>query len=523
MHSDLRSLQAAEFLYETYAPTAPVYTFKHVLTQEVAYQSLVRRTRQQYHKCIAQVLAAQFPEVAETQPELLAQHYTEASFPEQALRYWQHAGQRAVERSANIEALSHFTKGLELLKTLPETPERAQQELTLQLSLGPLLKMLKGHTAPETEGVYTRAYELSQQLGDNRQQFLVLIGLGRLYISGARLRQAYELGEQCLTLAQHVQDPVVLLETHEVFGTTSFYLGNFVMARRHLERGLALYDVQPDHSRTFSSAIAIDPGVVCLSLLAWTLWLLGYPDQALTRSDEALALAQQLSHAYSLNFALTLATVISAARREMQCVREQAEATIALACEQGFVRWLAVGTAWRGWALVEQGEAQEGIRQMCQAVTMWRAMEGNLELPQILMVKLAESYGKAGQTEEGMCVLAEALAEVHKSEERRFEAELYRCQGELLLRSGLRDLHSAIRNPQLADAETCFRQAIDVARAQHAKSLELRAVMSLGRLWQAQGKCEEARQLLQETYHWFTEGFDTPDLQEAQALLAALQ
>ena len=204
MQRDLMRLQAAEFLYETYTHAAPVYTFKHVLTQEVTYQSLVRQGRQQYHGRIAQVLEEQFPEVAETQPELLAQHYTETGLPELALPYWQRAGQLAIERSANVEAISHFTKGLELLKTLPDSPERVQQELTLQLAIGSPLFMLKGHTAPEVEHAYIRAYELAQQLGETPQRFSVLAGLWRFYLSQARLLSARELAEQCVTLAQHL-------------------------------------------------------------------------------------------------------------------------------------------------------------------------------------------------------------------------------------------------------------------------------------------------------------------------------
>jgi tetratricopeptide (TPR) repeat protein len=512
----LTQLVEAELLQQRGVPPHVTYAFKHALIQETAYQSLLRRKRQQYHRQTAHILEQRFPEIAETQPEFLAYHFTEASLAEQAIPYWQRAGQHAVERSANVEAVSQFTKGLELLKSLPTTPEHTKQELALQLALGPPLRMIKGYTAPEVEGVYTRAYGLSQQMGDSRQQFSSLKSLSRLYLNRGMIQKAHELCEQCLTLAQRAQDPVFLLEAHETFGTTSFYLGELVMARRHLEQGVALYNLQQDRSWIFSSGI--DPGVVCLSYLAWTLWLLGYPDQALTRSNEALTLAQQLSHANSLNFALTFASVISIFRREIQRVQEQAEATIALAREQGFVRWVAMGTAWRGWALAEQGEVREGIAQICQAI----AMRGEVGLLQILL-RLAEMYGKAGQAEDGLRVLAEALAAASKSGERRFEAEFYRLQGELLLQSGVRSPESGVVNPQFAEVETCFRQAIDVARSQYAKSLELRATMSLTRLWQQQGKRQEARAMLEGIYGWFTEGFDTLDLQEAKALIEALR
>src|SRR5262252_2321401 len=225
LHRDLGHLQAAEFLYETYAPPTLGYTFKHALTQEVAYQSLVRRARQQYHARIAQVLDERFPEVAEAQPELLAYHYTEAGLGEQAIPYWQRAGQRAVERSAHVEAISHCTQGLTLLKTFPETSERVQQELALQLAIGPSLLMLKGHTAPEVEHAYTRAYALAQQLGETPQRFSVVVGLWRYYLSQAQLQRARELAEQCLTLAQHLHEPTSLQEGYQILGSTLFFLG----------------------------------------------------------------------------------------------------------------------------------------------------------------------------------------------------------------------------------------------------------------------------------------------------------
>ena len=513
IHDDLRSLQAAEFLYETYALTAPVYTFKHVLTQEVAYQSLVRRARQQYHTRIAQVLEAQFPEVVEAQPELLAHHYTEADRGAQAIPYWQRAGQCAVERSANVEAISHFTQALELLKTFPETPERIQQELTLQLALGPPLRMVKGHTAPEVECVYTRAHELSQRVGDDWQQYSALIGLGRFYSNGARLQKACELCEQCLTLAQRVQNPVFLLEAHRMFGVTLFYLGELVKARGHLEQGIALYDAQQDHSQTFSSGM--DPGVVCLSVLSWTLWMLGYPDRALTKIREALTLAQKLSHTYSLGFALNYATMLHVWRREVQLAQERAEAVITLSNEHGFYQFLSVGVIRRGWALAMQGAIAEGIGQLHQGLVTWRDTGTELPLSHHLAL-LAEAYKQGGQVDAGLRVLAEALAHLDKTSERGLEAEIYRLKGECLLaQTGKRC--------KWREAEECFRQAIDIARRQQAKSLELRAAMSLGRLWQQQGRRAEAHQVLAEIYGWFTEGLDTLDLQEARALLEALQ
>jgi len=518
MHEDLRSLQTAEFLYETYARTAPVYTFKHILTQEVAYQSLLRRERQHYHTRIAQVLEEGFPEIAETQPELLAYHWTEAGLAEQALPYWQRAGQRAVERSANVEAISHFTHALEVLKTLPAMPERMQQELTVQLALGPPLRMIKGHATPAVEAVYTRVYELAQQVEDKQQQCAALMNLSRLYLNQARVQQAYGVAEQCITLAQHVHQPALLLETYRMSGQTSYWLGDFVTARRHLEQGLALYDAQQGHWRAFGSTI--DPGVVCLAGLACTLWILGYPDRALARSREALILAQELlaqelSQAYSLAFALNYATTVHVWRREVPCAKERAEAVITLANTHGFIHAVSVAMIRRGWALAEQGRVAEGLEQLHQGLATERETGAELSLPYYLSL-LAEAYRRGGQVEAGLQTLAEALAHVDTTGERRLEAELHRLTGEFLLAQ-------TDERRQEREAEECFHQALTLARRQQAKSLELRAAMSLARLWQPQGKRAEAYALLAPIYGWFTEGFDTADLQEAKALLDELR
>jgi predicted ATPase len=520
MSRDLRHLQAAEFLYAAHTQTTLVYTFKHVLTQEVTYQSLLRPTRQQYHARIAQVLEAQFPEVAETQPELLAQHYTVAGQGALAIPYWQRAGQRATERSANVEAISHFTTGLELLKTLPAGPERIEQELTLQLAIGAPLMMLQGDTAPEVEHTYTRAYELAQQLGESPQQFSVLLGLWVFYFSRARLQRAQELAEQCFTMAQHLQDVCLRQDAYLALGSTLLHLGNHIAARASLEQGIALYD--PQQSRILAFSRWANPGVVCLSRLAWVLWMLGYPEQAVARSGEALALAQDVSHTYSIVFALHFAGLLRQSLRDIQVVQEQAEEEIAFSNAHGFVEWLEGGMMLRGWALAQQGAVAEGIAQLRQGLDAWLTRATELGKTQIL-ARLAEAYEKAGDIVQGLRVLDEALAAVRHNAERHYEAELYRLKGELLLQARIQYPECEGGQPQVAEVEACFRQALDIAHNQQTKSLELRAAMSLARLWQTQGKRAEAYEMLTEIYGWFTEGFATPDLQEAQALLAALQ
>jgi class 3 adenylate cyclase/tetratricopeptide (TPR) repeat protein len=516
----LAQLVEAEMLYQRGVAPQATYIFKHALIQETAYQSLLRSTRQQYHRQTAHTLERRFPEIVETRPELLAYYYTEAGLPAQAVPYWQQAGQRAVERSANVEAISHFTKGLELLEALPETPERVQQELTMQLAIGAPLLLIKGPAVLEVAQAYARAQVLCQELGNSPQRFSALVGLWRFNFSHAKLLTARELAEQCYALAHHLQDPISLQEAHMALGSTLIHLGELRAARAHLEQGVALYDRHRSRSLAFSRGT--DPGVVCLSRGAWTLWMLGYADQALTMSHKAISLAQELSHASSLAFALFFAAVLHQCRREARQVQEQAEAMIALSTEHGFVQWIAGGVLLRGWALAQQGRVEEGIAQIQQGHCAWLADENELGKTQIL-ARLAEAYGQVGRTEEGLRLLAEAYATVDKNAERHYEADLYRLQGELVLQDTLgQQGPGSISVVGQSEAEMHLRRAIEVAQRQHAKFLELRAVMSLSRLWKTQGKYTEARSLLQETYGWFTEGFDTPDLGAARALLDAL-
>jgi class 3 adenylate cyclase/predicted ATPase len=508
----LAQLVGAELLYQRGRPPQATYRFKHALIQEAAYQSLLKSTRQQSHQRITQVLTAQFPEVVETQPELLAQHYTEAGLGAQAIPYWQRAGERAIERSAYLEARAHLTMGLEVLKTVPDTPERTQQELGLQTTLGWVLIATQGGASPDVERAYARARELCRQVGETPQLFPTLRGLHRFYLGRGQMEAARELGEQLLSIAQRVQDPVLLVPAHLELGNTLFSLGELVSARTHLEQGIALYDPQQYRSMVLLSGSPGDPGVVCRGFAAWTVWVLGYPDQAFKRSDEALILAQQLAHPVSHAAALYFAAVLHYFRREEQAAQERAETLAALAREQGFAQPLSAGTILRGWALAMQGQGEQGLAQMRQGIAARKAT-GSERTWLFYLAMLAEAYQGLGQAEAGLNVLAEALAEAHTTVARYYEAELDRLKGELLL----------VRSPKYyEEAEACFRQAVATARRQQAKSWELRAAMSLSRLWQHQGKRAEARELLAPIYDWFTEGFDTADLREAKALLEEL-
>jgi predicted ATPase len=506
----LRQLVAAELVYQRGLPPDAQYQFKHALIQDTAYQSLLKRTRQQYHQQIAEVLAQQFTEVAATQPELLAQHYTEAGLTEQAIEYWQKAGQHASDRSAYEEALSHVTTGLTLLQTLPETLTRQQQELALQLALGTVTLTVRGYAALEVEAAYTRARVLCQQLGATQDVSPVLYGLWLFYVVQGDLPLARQLGEALLGLATQWDEMPLCVIAHMTLGATSYCLGELLSARRHLEEGIVRYTPAQRSSPLFR--VGADPGVGCHSFAALTLWSLGYPDQALARVQDGLALAPELAHPYSTAFALFFAAYVYQFRREGQDVSDHADAAMTLSTEQGFAAYLAQGTILRGWAVTTQEQDEEGLRQMRHGLTAWRASGAELVVPYFLVL-LAEAYARLGQVEAGLAVLQEGWEVMDRTGERSHHAEMSRLKGALLLQQ-----HGQVQ----AEAEACFQQAIAVAQQQRAKSWELRAATSLARLWQSQAKQAEARQLLGEIYGWFTEGFDTKDLQEAQALLEEL-
>ena len=506
----LRRLVDAELVYRRGAPPDAIYTFKHALIQEAAYHSLLKSRRQQFHQRIAQVLAERFPETAEVQPELLAHHCTEAGLVEEAIGYWQHAGQRAYERSANAESIAHLTRGLDVLQHLADGPKRLRRELDLQESLGLTLMTAKGYAAPEVQQTYSRALDLCRRVGNPPQLFAALWGLFWFHVLRAELQRGRELGEQLLSIAQSAGDQALLLRAHNAVGQNFFYSGDFSAARHHLEQAIAMYGSGRDRSDVFRYQVS--HGVNCRAHAAWTLWCLGYAAEARVRSDEALALAQKESHPSSLAYALGFAAVIDQLCHEGEVAQARAEAMIALSREHRLSIWLAMATFRLGAALAEQGRLQEGVAKMRDGLAAWKSTGAELERPYRLSV-LAKAYGQLGQTELALGLLAEALVAVSTSREGFWEAELHRLKGELLLAQSDKD--------QLA-VEECFHQAIDVARRQQAKLLELRAVTSLSRLWQRQGKSERARRILGGVYGWFTEGFDTADLTDAKRLLDEL-
>jgi predicted ATPase/predicted negative regulator of RcsB-dependent stress response len=489
-------------------PSAASYAFKHTLVQEAACGTLLRSKRQQQHARIAQALEERFPETVETKPELLAHHCAQAGLTMKAVAYWRKAGQRAIARSAAAEAVTQLTQGLELLQQLPDDPERRRWELDLQIALGSALIAARGYAAPETAAAYARAYELCREAGAVRRLFPVLFGRYVTHLLGAKLAVAREAAAESLRLSERQHDDAATLATsHRSVGTAAFALGDLSAARMHLEKALALYD--PERHRPLAIVYAQDVRVAGLSWLALALFLQGFPEQALRRSEEAIAAAPEVGHPNTTAQSLLCACVLSELVRRPQQIRAHAEALVALATEHGLPFWLAMGTIMRGWALADAGEAEAGIAQLRRGLVAWESTGAALIVPYYLGL-LARALAQAGRAGEGLGALTKALDRVAGTEELWFKAELHRLRGELLL---------ALPQPDPSGAEACFRQALAIAREQAARMWELRAATSLARLWRDQGKRAEAHDLLAPVYGWFTEGFETSDLNNARALL----
>jgi predicted ATPase len=511
LQEGLHQLVDAELLYQRGRPPRAKYIFKHALVQDAAYQSLLKRTRQYYHRQVAELLESRFPEIVQTQPELVAHHYTEAGLAEQAGEHWYKAGQQALQRSANLEAVGHLRKAHEVLMTLPESAERDRQELALQTTLGPALMATKGYAAPEVGEAYVRARELCEQVGDTKELFTVLWGLWLYRLALAEHHTALAEAEQLPGLAESLSETSYLLEARFALGISLLFLGELQTAREHLQEGVRLYDSER-HAALALSYGRVDPGVACLAYLAWTLWLLGDVEQAVTRADEAQALIRRLDNVYTLARSLCWDAILRQFVGDWQTVRADAEETIAIATEHNIALVQAAGTILLGWTQVHEGHGAEGARQIRQGVDAYRATGANVQLPHFLAA-LSDAARAHGQPAEGLDVLADAMAIVENTGERYLEAELHRLTGEMLL-----DRSPSDHGP----AESAFQKGLAVARTQQARSLELRAATSLARLWDSQGKATEARDLLAPIYGWFTEGFDTADLKDAKALLDEL-
>jgi predicted ATPase len=501
-------LQAGEFIYEQLGAGDVEYIFKHALTQEVAYNALLGDRRKLLHERAGEALESMFAEQLDDHLDELAHHYSRSDNVGKALEYLERAGQQARQRSAYGEAINRLTAGINLLQRLPENPERIQRELLLQLALGPALIAVKGFAAPEVERAYNRARELCEGLDDPPELFDALYGLWVMHHMRGELRIAYELAERLLWRAQSAHELVLQMNAENLLGVTSFYMGDLLPSREHLETAISLYDLE--RHRLLAVQYGVDTGVACLSFLAWTLWQLGYPNQALKRGNEALALAQRLSHPFSLVFAEYFGgSILAQSRREARVAQETAESVIRLSAERGFTQFLAWATGLRGWAMAEQGCNEEGILQLQEALRASRGAGAELWRPYFLCL-LAEACMQTGRRDDGLRALTEALAAADEHDIGFSKAEIHRLKGELLLSQD--DLNTA-------EAQNCFERAIEITRKHGAKSLELRAATSLARLLDKQGRRSDACTMLAEIHNWFTEGFDTADFKDAKQLL----
>ena len=511
----LASLQAKEFLYEQPAFPEVEYLFKHALTQEVAYGTVLQEQRKELHERTGQALEALHADNTEEHATALAHHYQHSGNTQKAVVYLQLAGQQAVQRSAHEEAIRHVSLALDLCKILAETPSRTQQKIELYVILGTSLMLTKGWGSPEVESIYTRARTLCQQMGNTPQLSRVLRGLWFFYANRPNFKAVLEIGEELLALAQQDQAPAFFVDAYAALSQPLSVTGEKRLAHQYAEKGIALFEAHLHHSSVPVSGLSSE--VLCFLYDAWSLCFLGYMDQAVKRIQEMLHRAQELADPFNIALATVCAASIHHLRRDNRTAREQAESAIAQASQRGFSGVLAWGTYVRGWALTEQGQGEEGIPQIRQAIMAAHASGAEIAWP-YQGTLLADAYRHVGKWEEGLAVIAEALDVMRKTGEREVEAELYRLRGALTLQG----IGKADDARILSEVETDFQKAIEVARRQEAKSLELRAAMSLARLWQQQRKAAEAHALLAPVYNWFTEGFDTADLKDAKALLSTL-
>jgi class 3 adenylate cyclase/predicted ATPase len=508
LQAALARLVASELVFQRGTPPEAIYTFKHALVQDAAHDSLLRNARRQLHAQIAEALESHFPEVIESQPELLAQHYAEAGLIEKSIAYWGKAGRRSVARSAMAEAAAQFQKGLDQLALLPENSEHQRQEIEFRSALGAVLIAVKGFSAAETGHAYARARELWEQLGSPSEFLQVPYGQSLYHAVRGDLDLAQRLDEDLLRLSRKRNDMAGLVMAHWSSGRDLMFVGRFASSRSHLQQALAIYDPNTHHSLVEQAGFHFQ--VVLRAYLAMVLFCLGFPDQALEWHGAAIAEARGLPHPPSLLTSLTFGCRLHSLVGDDTTLEEQADEVNAVTVEQGFPFWDALGMIYRGWLKVKNGDVAEGMSLLRRGSSAYRATGAEVWMPHHIAL-LAGAYEISGQIEEAVTQLDEALQIVERTGERWLEAELYRQKGRLLLRQG----HSEA-------AEELYRKALSIAQEQEAKLWELRAAVSFARLWRDEGCRAEARDLLAPVYGWFAEGFATPDLKEAKALLDEL-
>jgi predicted ATPase len=516
LRAALDRLIAAGLLFRQGVPPHATYLFKHALVQDAAYGTLLREPRRALHARIAEVIESQFADIAESQPELLARHCTEAGLIEKAAGQWGKAGQRSLERSALVEAREQLARALDQIATLPATPALRREEIKLQVALTLPLIHVKGFAAPETKAAVERARLLIEQaeaMGEVPEDplllFSVLFGFWIASLAAFDGDIVREISEQFLTLAEKQGAAVPMMIGHRLVGAALLFTGDITQSRAHLDRALASYD--PVLHRPLTARFGHDVRVAGLCHRSWALWVLGYPDVALADTENAFKDAREINQAAtSLNASLAVYAVIFCGN--YAAAKAKSDELMKLAEEKDASMWKAAATAYQGLIFALTGKASDAVQKITGRISAFRSTGATVAGP-LWLSHLATAYAQLGQFDDAWRCIGEAMTAMEITKERWFEAEINRMAGEIALKSP---------EPGAAKAQAYFERALAVARTQQAKSWELRAAMSMARLWRAQRRREEARELLAPVYGWFTEGFETLDLREAKALLDEL-
>ncbi|MBN2103034.1 DUF2791 family P-loop domain-containing protein [bacterium] len=486
-----------------------LYRFRHVLFQKYLYSSLDKIERASLHEEAGAILEKIYENHIDEITGNLARHFREAGLFEKAVDYLVEAGHRALQLSANKEAIEHFNQALTLIQNLTESHERDQKELSVQIALAVPIIAIKGWAVADIEKIYMRARELIEKTGESRHRFTVLRGLWGFYATSGQLHKAHIMGKELVLTAKNLKDSSLLVPAYRSLGVALLYLGKFGPARVNLEKGIALSKPQQHQSLIFR--FGHDPEAICRGFAGLNLWFLGYPEQAVHTSKEALASARKVSHPFTLAYTVFLSLHLHHCIRNIQKTEELCKLLIDLSSGKGLKIWTSQGHCYHGWCLIKQGQFDQGIGKIQEGLEVFRTFDQLTFLPHYLAM-LAYGYLSIGKIQEGLVVTNDAFSVIKKTKEHIHEAEIFRLKGELLWKM----------NNAETEAEKCFSQALKIARRQKAKSWELRSTINLCRLWKNHGKTQEACNSLTQIMQWFTEGFNTPDLKEARALLDEL-
>lgn len=518
LRNGLGQLVEVGLLYQEGTPPFSGYQFKHALIQDAAYQSLVKIRRQSYHQRIADTLESRDVDQVSTRPELLAHHFTEAGLFEQAIQYWQQAGQRDLEQAANLEAIAHFTRGIELLNNIPGGHQRDQLELQMQLGLAPAFMAIKGWASVEVEQTCIRAKELSIKVEDQQSLSNALWGLWTNYFLRGQMNEASEAAGEVMQRAQMIDQPIMYETACHAVGYTQFYSGEYVDAKEMATEGLSRFDLESERHLVLATQLS---SAVCIRMfLAGSLWMLGYPEQLPEQVEAAMALAQKLQHLPNKAYALGASLHQYHLTRNLPLVQEKAEELLNISQAEGFLLWIPVAMLFHGWSAALQGRVQDGLQEMLQGLELFKKTGTSVIFPQV-MGMLAEVYWLAECVDEAFDALEEGVQEATSRNEHHMEPELYRLKAEFLWRKSCSD-PGILQQSDIETVEGYFQKAVLLARKQQAIMLELRAILGLSHIWYSQGKVAIARENVSKIYSKFTEGWSTPDLRQARDFLGEL-